>query len=48
MYITFRTIGIGEDFSCNGVTYTKRSTRTAVMHSNGRIFYFGQMDSCIV
>jgi hypothetical protein len=48
MSITFRVIGIGELFMCNGNLYQKKSTRTAHMISSGRTFYMGQRDICTV
>lgn len=48
MSITFRVIGIGELFMCNGNLYVKKSTRTAHMISSGRTFYMGQRDICSV
>lgn len=48
MSITFRVIGIGELFMCNGNLLQKRSTRTALLISANRVFYMGQMDSCSV
>ena len=48
MNVTFRTIGIGENFILNGNEYIKRSTRTALMLSTNRIFYIGQLEGCKV
>ena len=48
MRVTFRLVRVGELFSCNGNTYVKKSTRTAVMVSTNRTFYIGQLDNCLV
>ena len=48
MRVTFRTLGIGEQFECNGNVCIKQSTRTALLVAVGRVFYFGQMDICTV
>lgn len=48
MKVTFRIVGIGERFECNGNTCIKKSTRTAEIVGTGRVFYFGQMDVCKV
>ncbi len=46
--LTFRTVTIGEHFISSGGIFKKRSTRTAELVCNGRVFYFGQHESCIV
>jgi hypothetical protein len=46
--LTFRTVTIGEHFISSGAIFKKKSTRTAALVSTGRVFYFGQYDSCIV
>ena len=48
MKITFRVVRIGELFEFNGNLYTKKSTRTAEMMSNGRTFYIEQLGACKV
>lgn len=49
----FKDIAIGQNFTCNGAVYQKKSTRTAVINMpeatyHGEWFYFGQMEWCIV
>ena len=48
MKVTFRILGIGELFECNGNQYVKQSTRTARMVANGRVFYMEQLAICTV
>jgi hypothetical protein len=48
MRVTFRLVRVGELFNCNGNTYVKKSTRTALMISVNRTFYIGQLDNCTV
>jgi hypothetical protein len=48
MRVTFRLVRVGELFNCNGNTYVKKSTRTALMISANRTFYIGQLDNCTV
>ena len=40
----FGVYRIGRMFHFNGCDYIKKSTRTARMLSNGRIFYFGKKE----
>ena len=40
----FAELRIGSMFHLNGNDYTKQSTRTARMLSNGRVFYIGQKE----
>jgi septation ring formation regulator EzrA len=46
--LTFRAVVIGEQFICNGNFFKKRSTRTAELISNSRVFYFDQYENCLV
>lgn len=46
MKVTFRLVRVGEMFTCNGNTYVKKSTRTALMVSSNRTFYIGQLEDC--
>ena len=48
MRVTFRLVRIGEVFNCNGNTYVKKSTRTALMMSAPHTFYFSQTDDCTI
>lgn len=48
MNVTFRMVRIGELFECNGNLCIKKSTRTAMLVSAKRVFYFGQFDTCKV
>lgn len=48
MLVTFRMVRVGELFECNGNLCVKQSTRTAKLVSAGRVFYFGQFDTCKV
>jgi hypothetical protein len=48
MRVTFRLVRIGEVFNCNGNTYIKKSTRTALMLSAHLTFYFSQTDDCTI
>jgi len=43
--IVFAAVPIGAMFSCNGVVYQKRSSRTADSFRNGW-FWFRQNDCC--
>ena len=43
-HLQFKDVPVGHDFTCNGNWYTKRSTRTALLHSADRIFYFGMKE----
>jgi hypothetical protein len=40
----FQEIVVGKLFSLNGNDYEKRSSRTARMLSNGRVFYIGKSE----
>jgi len=44
MGIDFSELRIGRLFHLNGNDYTKQSTRTARMLSNGRTFYIGKSE----
>jgi len=48
LFVTFRLVSIGEVFSCNGNTYVKRSTRTALLLNVPHTFYFSQYETCEV
>jgi hypothetical protein len=41
---TFNELPVGRLFRCNGNDYYKQSSRTARMLSNGRVFYFKQIE----
>jgi hypothetical protein len=42
----FKDLKIGVEFVYNGICYYKKSSRTAVMIHNKRVFYFGMLDNC--
>lgn len=48
MNVTFRLVRVGEMFMNNGNLCVKKSTRTALLVSANRVFYFGQLDNCTV
>jgi hypothetical protein len=46
--IAFKNVRVGEMFTCNGNLCVKKSTRTALLVTAGRVFYFGQSDVCSI
>ena len=48
MKVTFRLVRIGEIFNCNGNTYVKKSSSTALYLGAPRTFYFSQTDLCVI
>jgi hypothetical protein len=47
-YAYFNELPVGALFACNGNRYRKQSSRTAWLFSFNRIFYFAQLELCIV
>ena len=45
-YRYFQELPVGADFMCNGTAYHKQSSRTAILVENGRLFYFGMLETC--
>lgn len=41
----FNELRVGRLFHANGNDYIKQSTRTARMLANGRVFYFGRVET---
>lgn len=48
MKVAFKLVRVGEVFNCNGNTYMKRSTRTAMSLGSPLWFYFHQMEPCTI
>lgn len=44
--MNFKELQLGAEFNYNGNLYVKKSTRTAVLKSLTKIFYFGKDDNC--
>ena len=42
--MTFEEIKINHIFNHNGTRWVKKSTRTAVLHSTNRVFYFSKKE----